>query len=143
VTLQRPSGWPPGLARELFLPSMGRVGCRENRRRRGGPVNESLGISATAQSGFPQDRADSMTDTDILSRDIHALKELQRVAWAQLASPSLTNFDRREIRNRIRQSEVDLRNYLTMRSERTGLPMRPVPEASYRARPDFRLIAAD
>ena len=84
-----------------------------------------------------------MTDTDILSRDIHALKELQRIAWGQLASPSLTNFDRREIRNRIRQSEIDLRNFLNMRSERTGLPMRPVPEASYRARPKFRLLAAD
>jgi hypothetical protein len=84
-----------------------------------------------------------MTDPDLLSRDIHALKELQRVAWSQLASPSLTNFDRREIRNRIRQSEIDLRNYLEMRSERTGLPMLPVPEPSYRARPAFRLIAVD
>ena len=84
-----------------------------------------------------------MTDPDLLSRDIHALKELQRVAWGQLASPSLTNFDRREIRNRIRQSEIDLRTYLKMRSERTGLPMRPVPEPDYRARPKFRLLAAD
>jgi len=36
-----------------------------------------------------------------------------------------------------------LRNYLKMRSERTGLPMRPVPEPDYRARPKFRLLAAD
>jgi hypothetical protein len=30
-----------------------------------------------------------------------------------------------------------------MRSERTGIPMQPVPEPSYRARPAFRLIAVD
>jgi hypothetical protein len=85
-----------------------------------------------------------MTDSDDLSRDIHALKELQRVAWSQLADPSLTTFDRREIRNRIRHSEADLRTYLKMRSERARFPVPPMQDAGYRrAKPEFRLLAAD
>jgi hypothetical protein len=85
-----------------------------------------------------------MTDSDDLSRDIHALKELQRVAWSQLADPSLTTFDRREIRNRIRHSEADLRAYLKMRSEHARLSVPPMQDAGYRhAKPEFRLLAAD
>jgi hypothetical protein len=85
-----------------------------------------------------------MTDSDDLSRDIHALKELQRVAWSQLADPSLTTFDRREIRNQIRQSELELKTYLTMRSERTRFPVQPAQDAGYRrARPNLRLLIAD
>jgi hypothetical protein len=84
-----------------------------------------------------------MTDPDVLNRDIHALKALQRVAWSQLADPSLTTFDRREIRNRIRQSEADLRTYLKMRSERARFPGLPAENASRRAHPTFRLLTAD
>ena len=82
-----------------------------------------------------------MTDSDALNRDIHALKELQRVAWSQLADPSLTTFDRREVRNRIRQSEADLRTYLQMRSE---CPLQPAQNAGRRhAKPEFRLLVAE
>ena len=84
-----------------------------------------------------------MTDSDDLSRDIHALKELQRVAWSQLADPSLTTFDRREIRNRIRHSEADLRTYLKMRSERARFPAPPQNAGYHRAKPEFRLLAAE
>ena len=85
-----------------------------------------------------------MTDPDILSRDIDALKELQRVAWGQLASPNLTVFDQRELRNRVRQSEAELRTYLKMRSERTRFPTQPAQDAGRRvARPGFRLLAGD
>ena len=85
-----------------------------------------------------------MTDPDILSRDIRALQELQRVAWTQLADPALTNFDRREVRNRIRQSEAELKTYLQMRSERAGFPVPSAQAAGHRrARPSFRLLAAD
>jgi hypothetical protein len=67
-----------------------------------------------------------MTEPDVLSRDIDSLKALQRNAWRELASPSLTIFDRREIRNRIRQSEVELRDNLQMMSERLRFRPRPV-----------------
>jgi hypothetical protein len=58
-----------------------------------------------------------MTEPDVLSGEIGVLMALQRNAWRELASPELTQFDRREIRNRIRQSEIDLRYFLNMRTE--------------------------
>ena len=67
-----------------------------------------------------------MTEPDVLSSEIGALMALQRDAWCALASPELTQFDRRELRNRIRQSEVDLRGYLKMRTERLSFRPRPV-----------------
>ncbi len=83
-----------------------------------------------------------MTEPDTLSRDIRALAELQRLAWSQLASPTLTLFDRREIRNRIRQSEVELRAFLKLRAERPLHPEPPVEVAARQiARPNFRLFA--
>lgn len=82
-----------------------------------------------------------MTEPDVLSRDIDALKALQRDAWRELASPSLTTFDRREIRNRIRQSEIELRGNLQMMSERLRFRPRPVEivEDSF-AKLEFRLL---
>jgi hypothetical protein len=68
-----------------------------------------------------------MTEGDVLKSEIDALKAVQREAWRELASPALTTFDRREIRNRIRQSEVELRANLQLMSER--LRYRPQPAA--------------
>jgi hypothetical protein len=59
-----------------------------------------------------------MTDPDVLDCKIHELKEVQRTAWRQLADSSLTTFERREVRNQIRQSDNELRQYLQMMSER-------------------------
>jgi hypothetical protein len=78
------------------------------------------------EAASPQDRSDHMTEPDVLSRDIDALKALQRNAWRELASPSLTTFDRREIRNRIRQSQAELRDNLQMMAERLRFRPRPV-----------------
>jgi len=79
--------------------------------------------------------------TDVLSRDIDVLKELQRNAWRELASPSLTTFDRREIRNRIRQSEGELRTQLQMMSERLRFRPRPMESSvDSLANINFRLL---
>jgi len=67
-----------------------------------------------------------MTEPDALVRDIDVQKALQREAWRELASSALTTFDRYEIRNRIRQSEAELRVNLQIMSER--LSYRPRPE---------------
>jgi hypothetical protein len=67
-----------------------------------------------------------MIDLDILSGEIDALMAEQREAWRELASPSLTSFDRREIRNRIKQGEVELRDHLQVRTERLRFHPRPV-----------------
>jgi hypothetical protein len=58
-----------------------------------------------------------MTEPDVLSSEITALMTQQRAAWRELASPELTQFDRRELRNRIRQGEVELRDFLKVRTE--------------------------
>jgi hypothetical protein len=81
------------------------------------------------EAASPQDRSDHMTEPDVLSRDIDELKALQRDAWRDLASPSLTVFDRREIRNRIRQSELELRDNLQTMSERLRFRPRPAEVA--------------
>jgi len=81
-------------------------------------------------------------DGDVLSRDIDALMAEQREAWCELARPTLTTFDRREIRNRIRQGETVLRDYLKTRTERFRFRPQPV-EASVDslANINFRLLS--
>jgi hypothetical protein len=59
-----------------------------------------------------------MTESDVLSRKIHELTEWQSVAWRRVADPLLTAFERREIRNHIKESDGELRRYLAMMSER-------------------------
>jgi len=66
-------------------------------------------------------------EPDVLSRDIDALMAEQREAWCELARLTLTTFDRREIRNRIRHGESELREYLKMRTDRLCFRPRLVP----------------
>jgi hypothetical protein len=83
-----------------------------------------------------------MTESELLSRDIHVLKELQRLAWRELTSPNLTMFDRCEIRNRIKQSEFELRTVLRIRSERSRSQAQPADSAERGiAKPELRLLA--
>jgi hypothetical protein len=86
-----------------------------------------------------------MTEPDVLTRNIEALKELQRAAWHHLADPALTTFERRETRNHIKQSGAELRSYLEMMSERTRFRPRPVEEhaASSLDQFEFRLLAGN
>jgi hypothetical protein len=65
-----------------------------------------------------------MTEPDILSRKVVELKEWQRVAWRRIADPSVTDFERREIRNHIKESDEQLRYYLGMVTERHRLQSR-------------------
>ncbi len=67
-----------------------------------------------------------MIELDVLSSQIEALKAEQREAWRELAVPTLTAFDRREIRNRIRQGEIELRDHLNVRTESLRVQPRPV-----------------
>jgi hypothetical protein len=69
-----------------------------------------------------------MTEPDALIRNIDAQKALQQAAWRELASPALTTFDRREIRNRIRQSEAELRLSLQIMSQRLRYRPRQLEE---------------
>lgn len=83
-----------------------------------------------------------MTEPDILKRKINELKEWQRVAWRRVADPLLTPFERREIRNHIRESDTELRCYLGMTSERLRFQARAVEDAADGlAKFNFRLLA--
>jgi hypothetical protein len=84
-----------------------------------------------------------MSEPDVLSRNIHALKERQRVAWRNLADPALTIFERREMRNEIKQSDAELRSYLEMMSDRSRFRERPVETevADGFGKFEFRLLA--
>jgi F420-0:gamma-glutamyl ligase-like protein len=83
-----------------------------------------------------------MTEPDVLNRKIHELKEWQRVAWQRVADPLLTAFERREIRNHIRECDEELRQYLAMMSERLRFRARTVEDAGNNlAKLNFRLLA--
>ena len=50
-----------------------------------------------------------MIEPDILSQKIYELKDWQTVAWRWVADPLVTAFERREIRNHIKDSNAELR----------------------------------
>jgi hypothetical protein len=86
-----------------------------------------------------------MNEPDVLSCNIHALKELQRVGWRQLADPALTIFERREIRNELKQSEAELRSCLEMMSDRCWFQERPVQADAVAgfSKVEFRLLTGN
>ena len=59
-----------------------------------------------------------MTDPDLLSRKIDELKEWQAIAWRRIADPLTTAFERREIRNHMKECDAELRRCLQIMSER-------------------------
>jgi hypothetical protein len=82
-----------------------------------------------------------MIEPDILASEIESHKARQREAWRELASPALTTFDRREIRNRIRQSEAELRLNLEKLSDRLRFQPKPVQEiGNCLANIEFRIL---
>ena len=84
-----------------------------------------------------------MTEPEILSRKIKELMEWQRVAWRRVADPSVTQFERRENRNHIKESNEELRYYVGMRSERLRLQARTVEDVGDSlAKIKFRLLLA-
>jgi len=82
-----------------------------------------------------------LNDAEALAHEIEVLAAIQRDAWRELGSPTLTSFDRREIRNRIRQAETDLRYFLQIRTERLRFRPRPAePVGDSLARLEFRFF---
>jgi hypothetical protein len=83
-----------------------------------------------------------MGEPDILSRKIRELSDWQTVAWRRIADPVITAFERREIRNHLKESDVELRRYLAMMSDR--LRFQPGPAevvGDSLAKLKFRLLA--
>ncbi len=85
-----------------------------------------------------------MTELEVLEREVGGLKELLRVAWSDLANPSLTAFERREARNQIKQLTAELRRYLqTVEAERRGFRQQSLDQNDGPRfdRPKLRLLA--
>jgi hypothetical protein len=84
-----------------------------------------------------------MTEPDALCRKVFELKDWQRVAWRRVAVPLVTDFERREIRNHIKESDEALRYYLGMMEERLRRQARAAEDlVDSPAKPKFRLLLA-
>ena len=78
---------------------------------------------------------------DTLERDVKALKEWLRQAWSYLGHPSLTRFERQEIRNQIKQTDAELKKCLQLIAAQSQARRRSPPEPERSApRPDFRIL---
>jgi hypothetical protein len=83
-----------------------------------------------------------MIEPDILSQKIYELKDWQTVAWRRVADPLVTAFERREIRNHIKDSNVELRRCLGMMSDRLRFQARAVEDVGDSfAKLKFRILA--
>lgn len=83
-----------------------------------------------------------MTDLEVLERSITELKAWLSGAWRHLANPSLTKFERRELRNDMKQCNIELRRCLELvRAERVNRQRQSsANQPSHVIHVDFRLI---
>ena len=65
-----------------------------------------------------------MTEADPLSRKIDALKEWQTIAWWRIVDQLTTAFERREIRNHMKECDAELRRCLHIMSEMSEMSER-------------------
>jgi hypothetical protein len=84
-----------------------------------------------------------MAKPDALNRKICELQKWQSVAWRRVADPFVTQYERREIRNHIKECDEELRHCLRMMSQRLRFQARPVTDAGRGnlAKLGFRILA--
>ena len=80
---------------------------------------------------------------ETLDQDTRALKEWVRGAWGQLADPSITSFDRREIRNYMKDAEIALSVGLKRIADREKARRESERAALGGRRLDFRILKLD
>jgi hypothetical protein len=78
---------------------------------------------------------------ETLDQDIYALKEWFGGAWRQLADPLLTSYDRREIRNYMKDAEIALGAGLKRIAARERDRREAEMVVTAGRRLDFRIIA--
>ncbi len=81
--------------------------------------------------------------TERLDEDVLALSGWIRGAWRCLADPSLTSFDRREIRNYMKDAEIALHAGLKQISERERARREAERVVSGERQLDFRILRLD
>jgi hypothetical protein len=81
---------------------------------------------------------------DTLDEDVHALRNWLRDAWRFLASnPSLTPYNRRELRNSMKQVEAILRAGIAQLAAEEKARMRSLPPSFDRTlMPSFRVLTS-
>jgi hypothetical protein len=77
---------------------------------------------------------------DALNSDVQALQQWLRGAWRQLANPSLTRFEQRELRYYMRDAERALRVGLQQAAARDLAKREARSESSASKRVNFRLL---
>jgi hypothetical protein len=77
---------------------------------------------------------------DTLDHDVHALKDWLRRAWRYLADPSMTRFERRELRNYMREAEAAIRAGQHQLTNRDKARRAIYENYSSRQFPDFRVL---
>ena len=70
-----------------------------------------------------------MDETDPLISKIRELQEWERMAWRRVSDPLVTEFERREIRNHIKDSNQELRRCLAVMSERLRVRSRAIDDS--------------
>jgi hypothetical protein len=80
---------------------------------------------------------------ETLDEDVHALNRWLRGAWRCLADPSLTSFERREIRNYMKDAEIALQAGLKRIWDRETARRKAERAVSDNRRLDFRILRLD
>jgi len=78
-----------------------------------------------------------------LDEDVLALNGWIRGAWRSLADPSLTSYDRREIRNYMKDAEIALHAGLKQISDRERARREAERVVTSSRRLDFRILMLD
>jgi hypothetical protein len=82
-----------------------------------------------------------MTEPEI-RQHIVTLQRWLTSAWRRLGDPALTTFDRRELRNQMKQADAALRQCLVLASElRSARKTQSQPDGRKTAQPDLRFLA--
>ena len=82
-----------------------------------------------------------MTEPEI-QQHIATLQRWLAGAWRRLGDPALTPFDKRELRNQMKQADHALRQYLALSSRlNSAQQTRGRPDTRSFAKPDLRFLA--
>jgi hypothetical protein len=82
-----------------------------------------------------------MTEREI-QHHIATLQSWLAGAWRRLSDPAITTFDKRELRNQMKQADAALRRYLALSSElRSGRNSPASVDARAFAKLDLRFLA--
>ena len=82
-----------------------------------------------------------MTEREI-QQHIASLQRWLANAWRRLGDPAMTTFEKRELRNQMKQADAALRQCLVLSSELKSAPKPPASAAGRTiAKPDLRFLA--